>query len=682
VAKDEVLATLLSLGFEETDAKVYIYLAKKGLRKASDICKSLNLKKQQFYPSIKNLQSNGIVSSTIEHPARFSAMPFEKVLDLLIKAKIEETQRLQQSKENILLNWKNLELDEDKSSKFGVISGRTFIFLRIQQMVQEAREYVLAITAIPTLLQASQHGIFDFTLTRPLEFRFLSEFSQKTLKGTKAFLKEAKEAKIKMLGRSPDVSLSSFPQMIVRDNEEALFFIHPRTESSIIEKDDVCLWTDCKTLVKGFLAVFEELWRNSTNIQQKILALETKKRNPKTFVIEDSSKAQKKYEETLRQTKKDIIIMTSAEGLNTILRTDTAIIEKAKEGVSIKIMAPIVTQNYNSAEHLLKFCEIRHVPINYAETMIIDGTRLLKFKPFKSKDERNSEPNFEELLYSEDNEYVKKMERTLCSIWNNALIPSIKKLDSMFGPFGSLLGANEMLTIEKTSGVQIAEVKPVGTVTEQEVLNEILNAKRLPANDPIKEPMREYASLATAVIHPPKEFNLPEMMIMVHKIEKQSTFGATDALVIHMLLETPSGPTYVPVAVATDSPKAQQVWKLFYSKAPAGSNVRLLKKDEIQVRVHGNTLFAGWTVPIPLMPLTKILPPACLIVEGYGDIRTTAFTLVFEPGFRANMKCNFFNAFVTFMHPSSKYSGPGIDGVFTRDFIMTCYPPQNLPSRK
>ncbi len=77
-----MLKTLASLGFDQIDAQVYVYLAKKGMQKASDVCKALGLTKQQLYPSIKRLQNKGIVTSIIEHPARFSVMPFEKVLDL------------------------------------------------------------------------------------------------------------------------------------------------------------------------------------------------------------------------------------------------------------------------------------------------------------------------------------------------------------------------------------------------------------------------------------------------------------------------------------------------------------------------------------------------------------------------------------------------------------------------
>lgn len=84
-------------------------------------------------------------------------------------------------------------------------------------------------------------------------------------------------------------------------------------------------------------------------------------------------------------------------------------------------------------------------------------------------------------------------------------------------------------------------------------------------------------------------------------------------------------------------------------------------------------MFAGWTVPISLFPSQYVLPPACMLIEGYGDIKTTAYTIS-GPAGAFTAKQNGFNAFVTFMHSSSKYSGPGTDGFFVRDFIADIAP--------
>ena len=65
-----------------------------------------------------------------------------------------------------------------------------------------------------------------------------------------------------------------------------------------------------------------------------------------------------------------------------------------------------------------------------------------------------------------------------------------------------------------------------------------------------------YATVATAIIHPPEFFKLPDMMIFVQKVEKQSTTGAEDALIIFLWLKTPNGYAYVPVAQAGDNPRS------------------------------------------------------------------------------------------------------------------------------
>ena len=239
----------MGFGLSQIDADIYIFLAKKGSQKALDIRIALKLTKEQVYTSLKNMKSKGIISSTIEHPARFSALPFEKVLDLFIKAKVEETRSLQQTKDEILSNWESLKIAEkDTSGKFTVIQGRAFIFSKIQQMIQETGKQVLTIIAVPTLAQADQRGIFDLANSLPLKssikFRFLAELTHQNANIIKTLLNEAPNPKLNIEGRNSDLGFTLFPQMLLRDEEEALIFVTPRKEPSIIEQEDVCLWTD------------------------------------------------------------------------------------------------------------------------------------------------------------------------------------------------------------------------------------------------------------------------------------------------------------------------------------------------------------------------------------------------------------------------------------------------------
>ena len=101
-----VINTLVSLGIKRIDAEVYIFLAKKGPHKGKGIANALKITKQQLYPSLKNLQTRGIVKSTLKRPALFSAVPIEKVLSTFLKTRTEENQRMIQNKEQLLSSWK------------------------------------------------------------------------------------------------------------------------------------------------------------------------------------------------------------------------------------------------------------------------------------------------------------------------------------------------------------------------------------------------------------------------------------------------------------------------------------------------------------------------------------------------------------------------------------------------
>jgi hypothetical protein len=275
----------------------------------------------------------------------------------------------------------------------------------------------------------------------------------------------------------------------------------------------------------------------------------------------------------------------------------------------------------------------------------------------------------------------------LQEIWKNSSPPSSKNLKSIFGTKVRSQGAHfpgailspgpggtfhPLPPADPTKNnyaiVEIIDNDPLGKLTEQDVLNEIINSHKPPSkNQP--EIIKVYSSISIAVINTPDIFKLPPMLVRLHHIEKSSTSGEEDLIVINLWLDTPSGHAYVPVAIFSDNPKNQAFWRRNYSATPAGRNVQLANKDELKIWVHGNTMFAGWTVPIQLFPEHNILPPACILIEGYGDVKTEAFTIVQPSGGTFKAKQNGFNAFVTFMHPSSKYSGPGTDGFLVRDFI-------------
>jgi sugar-specific transcriptional regulator TrmB len=670
LGEETIKNVLKNFGLTEKEAEVYIFLAKHGVLRGGEIAKGIKTDKAEVYRILKSLQTKGLVESTLEAPTRFIAVKFETILDLFVKAKRDEATLIESTKKDLLSDWKNISKTrlEPPLEKFVVIEGSNKIYPKIFQMIKETKNQLSAVATVPSLIRADQFGLLDTAFGHPFEskiqFRFLTELSEQNLNAMKALLEKTSKSGFNFKGRNPDLGLQLAPRMVIRDDEEIIFFITPRTDTSATTQDDVCLWTNCKALVQSFTAVFEDLWRNASDIERKIVEIETGKPTPQTyFIIGDAEAAKKRYDATVYSAKEEIVMLTSSAGLIGLCKNMALLKECAGRGASIRIMAPITSENLKAAQQLSECSEVKHAPLGYLSTTLVDGEHFFQFKnPHQEEPEALS--CFANTFYTTDSEYVYKMKTMLNDIWKNALSPSAVTLEST----GQSL-------FREVSGY-IEDEKPLEKLTEKDVLNNIINAQKIPLKgDPSKYTTRLYGSIAQAIIHPPDYFNLPDMMIWVFHNNKQSSFGAEDMLIIYLRLETPFGHTFVPVAHITDNPKSVPHRKAVFAGTPAAQNIQVVKRDELQVRVQGNTLFAGWTVEIPLLPPKYTLPPSCILFEGYGKLRTGVFKTRAPSGRKQMYEYNGFGAFVTFFHPSSKYAGPGTDGILLRDVVFTGVPP-------
>lgn len=686
LSEDKIKKILGDFGLTEKEGEVYLFLASHDAMKGTEISRQLKKDKAQVYHILRSLQAKGLVESTLEAPVRFVPVPFEKVIECTIKAKRDEAARIESIKQELFDYWKNISRGRPESplEKFHVIEGSNKIYPKILEMANKAKRQLSTISTVQDLLQAAKYDLLDAVFEHPLksqvQFRFLTELSEQNVNVMKALLERKPKTGVNFKGRNPDLGLRLSPRMVIQDEEEILLFITPRAEESSTLQDEVSLWTNSKAIVQMFVAVFEDLWTNSTDIYEKIAEIETGKPTPTTRVISDAHAALETYNELMRSAKEEIMIMTSPEGLIESWKNFTLLKERIGRGISVKIMAPITKDNFQTAQEISKYCAVRHVPTSYFDILIVDGRHLFQSQASISKEKPALAPHF----YTDDLEYVEKTKNMLNDVWRNAPVPSVNTLESILKPSmpaTASLPEREYNWSRPSSAFQkmtIAGVEKPGAITEKDILNKIINAKKYPGKNWPKDIVRFYGSSGTAVIHPPKSFNLPDMIIWANHFDKQSSFGAADVLHIFLWLKTPKGYAYVPVARATDSPKGDpgmDFANAYYAGTPAGQNVHFFKKDELQIRVHGNTVFAGWTKPIPLYPAKYVLPPAGMLLEGYSKLGSSVTDSVSPSGVKTHIEVSGFDAYVNFFHPSSKYSGPGTDGLIAREMIMTVYPP-------
>lgn len=682
LSEGKIKRILKDFGITEIESEVYLFLASHDALKGTEIARKVKKDRAQVYHILKSLQAKGLVESTFEAPVRFTPVPFERVVESTIKLKRDEAARIESIKQELFDYWKNISRGRSESplEKFSVIEENNQIYPKIFEMINKTKRQFSIVSTIQDLLRADQYGLLDAVFDHPLkshvQFRFLTELSEKNVNSMKGLLGRKTNAGVNFKGRNPNLGLPLSPRTVMRDEEEILLFITPTTDTLPTAQDEVCFWTNCKALLQMFVEVFEDLWTNSTDINEKIEEIESGKPIPTARVINDAHIALETYNEIIRSAEVEIIMMTSSKGLIESWKHIALLKERVERGVSVRIMTPITSDNLQAARELLKCCSVKHVPTSYLDTLIVDGKRL-----FQSQVSGNQKLSLTPHFYTDDFEYVEKTKKMLNDVWRNASIPSAITLESILKPTIPAVAplSEEEYAWSRPDGayqktVHIVKEK-IGIITEKDVLNKIINAKKYPAKNWPKDVIRLYGSSGHAVIYPPDSFNLPNMMIWVMHENKQSSFGVTDRLFVYLWLETPKGYAFVPVAVVTDNPGNVWFEKVRFAGTPAGQNVQLVKRDELQVRVHGNTVFAGWTKPIPLLRSKCTLPPSCIMLEGYSRLKTGVVDWDSPSGVKTNSEFNGFDAFVTFFHPASKYSGPGTDGTIGRDIVVTLYPP-------
>jgi sugar-specific transcriptional regulator TrmB len=113
---ERIKGALKKFRLSDIDVQVYFFLANQGSIEIREIAVALDLPEKNIRKSLKHLQTKRIVKASIEHPLEFMALPFERVLDLLIEIKKEQAKTLKASKEELLSSWRSItEKDEEKS---------------------------------------------------------------------------------------------------------------------------------------------------------------------------------------------------------------------------------------------------------------------------------------------------------------------------------------------------------------------------------------------------------------------------------------------------------------------------------------------------------------------------------------------------------------------------------------
>jgi sugar-specific transcriptional regulator TrmB len=647
LGEEQISNTLKDFGLTEKEILIYIFLAKHGLLKGGDVSKYTKTNKAEVYRVLRNLQNKGLIESTLQSPTRYAAVSLEKIIDRQIKAKQDEAAKIEKAREELMNYWSALSHTEIEPfpQKFVVIEGKKRVFSKISQMIRETNHQFSIISSFRNLMQAYEHGLFDSFLDRTkksdVTARLLTELPQDNLGTAKKLFHELNITGVEFQVRFPELGLRLFPRIVIRDNEESALFISPNGFNGV-EQDYACIWTNSKEIAQAFEIVFEDLWKNSIDLEQEIAQIKRGQSPLKHKIIDDPGAARKKYEETLCSAGKEIVIMTSSTGLLSLYRDLPQLEKWVNTGVSVKVMAPITNENLKVAQQLNKLCNVKHVPLSYLVTVIVDGTFL-----FQAKTQDTTDFKLGEAVCTDSYETVKRTQAMLKNIWKLASTPTSATVKSFLS-------------------------SPPAHMITPEAIRKFQN--KMKASPPEGLP-KGFLNSGLALIHPPPNLNIPVIAIRILSYKKGSSFGEGNSIDVRLLLQGPKDYSFVQVAAANTNPKAVIPEKAILTGCPASENYQLVKPEQLQIRREGNALFCGWTFPIPLPPTKNSLPPAALLIEGYGEPRHSIVVGRTSSGYKLISESDALDAFVTFIDPFWKYNGPGSQGQVCLNSTITVIPP-------
>ncbi len=115
MTQEWMVKALINLGFRKRDAKIYVFLALNGAQRAATTAKALRIYERKVCHILEELQNRKVISGSQDLPKQFSALPFDRLLDLIIEGSLQEARKMEQDKDDLLALWNSWIKEEDKT---------------------------------------------------------------------------------------------------------------------------------------------------------------------------------------------------------------------------------------------------------------------------------------------------------------------------------------------------------------------------------------------------------------------------------------------------------------------------------------------------------------------------------------------------------------------------------------
>lgn len=254
--------TLLKLSLSKNEVRAYLYLARYGERKASEISEALCLHRTETYRILRDLEKRGMVSSVFEKPLKFIATPFEKAIDLLIEAKKLKIKILERKKQSLVDVWLTLprpNIAPERKEVFQILEGEEQIDLKADEILENAKKEILVFAPEDDLSRFYYSGFLDKlekSAKKNIDIMLLTNQSSKS-----RFFVD----KTKLNAKYSTSKIEDLPSFIIADQKHLMLSIRKTDDNSNEDSRArrgkiAALWTNYGAFIKALGKLFSELW--------------------------------------------------------------------------------------------------------------------------------------------------------------------------------------------------------------------------------------------------------------------------------------------------------------------------------------------------------------------------------------------------------------------------------------
>jgi len=252
--------TLSRFGLLKNEIRVYLHLARTGQMKAGEIAEAISLHRTETYRILRDLEKKGIVFSIFEKPLKFTAVPLDKAIDLLVDAEKIKIKLLEQEKTSLVQLWQSMpqpKVETAKKELFQMLEGEQQVLIKANELLEKT-EKKFQIFASADYLSELYYNDFSDQMKSQVDKIEVTLVTDSSLKSA-YFI-----GQMKWLGKTHKITENeNLPCFMISDNKEVMIAFHEKDSD---EKDDLkkkyrtaAIWTNYAAFVNTLQVLFSKL---------------------------------------------------------------------------------------------------------------------------------------------------------------------------------------------------------------------------------------------------------------------------------------------------------------------------------------------------------------------------------------------------------------------------------------